>query len=479
MNGFLSNIYIIEYFKRLFKKENIGTIIFLILNMGLYVLLLGGTESPEMIPIGIGLFFVSVIIALSPIGEFVLRMQAGCKSVKKMAKKNPELANRLQPLFDEVYARAKAEDPTISNKVQMFVSKDMQPNAFATGRRTVCVTQGLLSLPDEQIKGILAHEFGHIAHKDTDTLLVVMVSNMLLSVIFFVYRFIINIALAVVEDSDNIFGSLGAFIGRLLVDLILVGLMRLWTKFGVLLCMHSSRRNEYAADKFACEIGYQNDIYNALECIAGDCVKPEGFFASISSSHPDTPSRLEKIAAWTDAEPRTTAVSGIPGIDMKAVSASLGNMVQGGKAQMQNLIGKIPGKKQNPANVAQIPQQQNYSETYNGMAAAVPAGATQAPYALYEQVFAQAADGKRYAGQVMGMQNGYADIAFANGAREWVLLSGLSKASVLRTNAQVEANWYGQGNYYPCVVSSIQGNQVVVTYGDGQTETTTTAAIRF
>ena len=164
---------------------------------------------------------------------------------------------------------------------------------------------------------------------------------------------------------------------------------------------------------------------------------------------------------------------------MKAVSASVGNMVQGGKAQMQNLIGKIPGKKQNPANVAQIPQQQNYSETYSGMAAAVPAGAAQAPYALYEQVFAQAADGKRYAGQVMGMQNGYADIAFANGAREWVLLSGLSKASVLRINAQVEANWYGQGNYYPCVVSSIQGNQVVVTYGDGQTETTTIAAIRF
>jgi len=55
---------------------------------------------------------------------------------------------------------------------KVFVIPDAAPNAFATGRNpnhsSVAVTQGLMSLLNrEEIKGVIAHELGHIRNRDT------------------------------------------------------------------------------------------------------------------------------------------------------------------------------------------------------------------------------------------------------------------------------------------------------------------------
>jgi heat shock protein HtpX len=54
---------------------------------------------------------------------------------------------------------------------RLFISPSMQPNAFATGRNekhaVVCVTQGLLQVLDRnEVNGVVAHELGHIKHRD-------------------------------------------------------------------------------------------------------------------------------------------------------------------------------------------------------------------------------------------------------------------------------------------------------------------------
>ncbi len=54
---------------------------------------------------------------------------------------------------------------------RLFISADMQPNAFATGRNektaVVCVTQGLLHVLDrDEVRGVVAHELAHIKHRD-------------------------------------------------------------------------------------------------------------------------------------------------------------------------------------------------------------------------------------------------------------------------------------------------------------------------
>ena len=77
---------------------------------------------------------------------------------------------------------------------KVFITENPQPNAFATGRNpehaAVCVTTGLLAqVSQEELAGVLAHELGHVKHRDTLTMTITAVMagaiSMLANMAFF------------------------------------------------------------------------------------------------------------------------------------------------------------------------------------------------------------------------------------------------------------------------------------------------------
>ena len=292
----IHGIYLLDFLSTLTKKSNIPLLIYLVLN----VLIIGSfTTYILYLPIGYGmvcgllLYIAGIAIALSPFGEWMVRYQNNCKKIS-----DQYTINRLEPIFREVYYKAKKENPALPNDIRLFINEEKAPNAFATGRRTLCITRGLLSYSDDEIKGTLAHEFGHLSHKDTDRILVIAVGNMavtaiafmiqLAAILFDVFSFIASLFVNV-ESEIRLF----AIITRFLTIIIIGLLMRIWSGIGVMLCMKTSRSNEFEADAFATKLGFGQGLISTLSSLPD--YRPKGLFASLASSHPNTSVRIEKI----------------------------------------------------------------------------------------------------------------------------------------------------------------------------------------
>lgn len=293
-------MYLLDFFKRLARKSNIPVIIYLLINIAIisaFASVLLEQEGAMAIVYGLVLYILSLAIALSPIGEWILRKQTGCKEIK-----NPEVLEYLQPIFDEVYERAREKDSSISGDVKLFMNDDEAPNAFATGRKTVCVTRGMMKMPAPLIKATLGHEFGHLAHKDTDLILVVSVGNFIVSGIILFIRAIIDIFHIVmgimsimIGGKEGIIAAIASWLNHLLITVCVSGLTWIWTKLGVLLVMKSSRSNEYEADEFSYWLGYGNELCQLLDSIGGS--SQVGLFANLASSHPSKTDRITRLQA--------------------------------------------------------------------------------------------------------------------------------------------------------------------------------------
>ncbi|MFN7925645.1 MAG: zinc metalloprotease HtpX [Bryobacteraceae bacterium] len=77
----------------------------------------------------------------------------------------PQIYRRLAPMTERLAQRMGIPPP------KLWVTPEPQPNAFATGRNpnhaSVAVTAGLLDLMnDQEVEGVVAHELGHVLHRD-------------------------------------------------------------------------------------------------------------------------------------------------------------------------------------------------------------------------------------------------------------------------------------------------------------------------
>ncbi|HUE64920.1 MAG TPA: zinc metalloprotease HtpX [Rhizomicrobium sp.] len=150
---------------------------------------------------------------------------------------NAQSAPDLYHLVEQLAAKAGLPMPRV------YITDNPQPNAFATGRSpehaAVCVTSGLLGqVNQEELAGVLAHELGHVKHRDTLTMTITAVMagaiSMLANMVFF---------MGGGRDRNNPLGIAGMLLVTLLAPIA-----------AVLVQAAISRSREFDADKAGAEI---------------------------------------------------------------------------------------------------------------------------------------------------------------------------------------------------------------------------------
>ena len=283
-------MYLVSFFKNLFRKSNIGTIIFFLLNFSVIIAIFAssGTETLTTVLL---IYLASVLLALSPVGEFVLAVISGARKITRM-----DMLHKVEPSVLRIQKKAKVKTPDLADKFNLKVVYDPNPNAFALGRRTICVTEGLLELPDEMIEGIIAHEVGHLALKHTDIQLLIGSGNFLVTGFILMLKAISAIitGAATTATVTKRSCSTGCLCGS--IAAFCAGIVWVWTKFCMLFLMWSSRENEYEADKYAKEIGFGYELALALDTI-GTGQPQNSFLNALYSTHPETHDRIGRLQA--------------------------------------------------------------------------------------------------------------------------------------------------------------------------------------
>ena len=261
------------------------------LNIGLILALFCpyGITTEAAVPLVI-CYIVTVLISLSPIGEWTLAALAGAREIKRK-----DIKIRLVPLLEIVFEQAKERTPSMVNSIRLKIIHDQSPNAFAIGRRTICVTDGLLNLSDEEIMAVFAHEVGHLAYKHSAIQLLIGGGNLFISgclliikIICWTITAICGLVTGIVTRSffAGVFATLAASISSALIWL--------WAKFCMLFLMWSMRQNEFVADEYAYNLGYGTILASVLDrhmCSAPD----NGLLKALYSTHPHSDDRVARL----------------------------------------------------------------------------------------------------------------------------------------------------------------------------------------
>lgn len=239
-------------------------------------------------------YAVSIRIALSDIGEKLLRFMNNVRILE--TKKEKEY---LFPIFADVYIKAKENYPDLRKDIQICIVDAMYINACALGRYTIAVTKGAInSLSEEELKGFIAHELGHIAHGDTIVSLLTNIGNGIFAIVTIIFKLI----MLLMEAISMLFGGKGiasmiSFVTKMVMQ---VGLFLL-VYIGEIILSINSRRNEYSADEFAYNIGYGDNLIESLYLLQDMSISGKNdLVQKLKSSHPNIAKRIGRLEMLLD-----------------------------------------------------------------------------------------------------------------------------------------------------------------------------------
>jgi Zn-dependent protease with chaperone function len=186
------------------------------------------------------------------ITDFINRWFYKVKFVSKeeLAQQHPEVAE----IIEQVSAQYKFKFPKIG------IIPDKNPTAFTYGsarfNARIVLTEGIFHfLTPKEARAVVAHELGHIVHRD---FMVMMVASTLLQILYEIYAVLIRAR------------------GRKSGGVKIIALAAyFFYVIGIYLLYYLSRTREYLADAFSAKITDPSDLSNALIKIAYGIVMAE------------------------------------------------------------------------------------------------------------------------------------------------------------------------------------------------------------
>jgi heat shock protein HtpX len=212
---------------------------------------------------------------------------------------NPEVYRRVAPIVQRLTQKMGLPMP------RLWLLPEESPNAFATGRNpqhaSVAFTVGILRImEDREIEGIVAHELGHVLHRD---ILISSVAATIAAAIMFISRMAFWFG-GSSDDDDR--GGGNAIAGLLMMVLGPIAAM--------LIQMAISRSREYSADEASAKYtGTPYELITALQKLDTYSkripmeanpstahlfiIKPftGQWFAQMFSTHPSTEDRIARL----------------------------------------------------------------------------------------------------------------------------------------------------------------------------------------
>lgn len=241
------------------------------------------------------LYAVSLTAALSPLGEWILRLINGVRKLYTRREKD-----YLIPLFEDIYEDVKEEYPNLPD-MEICMIDSLTVNACAMGRHTIAVTRGAVeTFTEDELKGVLLHEIGHIVHGDTKATLLNLIGNGLFSIGVIIIKLALLILdlllLPLFNETKGITVLVTSFI-RFILNILLFA----FTLTGNILLSINSRSNEYSADYFAYKMAYGEELISALYLLQkmslGENMK---LVQRMQASHPHIAKRIGRLEHLED-----------------------------------------------------------------------------------------------------------------------------------------------------------------------------------
>lgn len=244
-------------------------------------------------------FALPIIVA---IGLFVPPFSWIAHAMQGERKPSAEESAYLEPIFEKLCAYSEVKRDSLT--VRMRNDEDI--NAFASGINHITIHTGALrALSEDQLVGVLAHELGHLRHRDTIYLTITYAMDRLGQLILnlvILLNFALNI-LAIIPIVNIVVRIIQLAIVIMITAVEYILQLPKWITY-----YFDSRRREYAADAYAVSIGLGRELRDGLVSLGlatdqigmlengelYDC-ESTGFFSRLFITHPRMIKRIQRI----------------------------------------------------------------------------------------------------------------------------------------------------------------------------------------